>query len=54
MKNIKVAKVCLRSWNLIVGSPARLSRGLNERLRRLLGLNGVPMLEGETPVDHGE
>jgi hypothetical protein len=38
----KVARVCRRSWKDMFGRPARLSRGLKERLRRLEGLMRVP------------
>src|SRR5215210_8740812 len=34
----KVAQVCRRSWKQMSGSPARLRRGLKERLRRFEGL----------------
>ena len=51
LENIRVAKVCRRSWNLISGNPARLSKGLKERLSRLLGLNGVPILDSTFGAD---
>jgi len=38
----RVAHVCRRSWKQMSVSPARLSRGLKERLRRLEGLMRVP------------
>jgi hypothetical protein len=45
--NRMVAHVCLRSWNLIWGSPARLRVGLKLRYMRLLEFVGVPVVEGK-------
>src|SRR5215208_6629470 len=42
-----VAHVCLRSWNLIRGSSARLRIGLKLRYIRLLEFVGVPVEEGK-------
>ena len=44
----RVAQVCLRSWNRIVLSPARISNGLEERLRRFEGLMIVPVSVAKT------
>ncbi len=45
-----VAHVCLRSWNLILGSPALSSSGRNDRLVRFWASRGVPTREANTKL----
>jgi hypothetical protein len=43
LANSSVAQVCRRSWNLMEGSPAFLSRGAKDRFLRLVGFTSVPL-----------
>ena len=41
----RVAHVCRKSWKRTSSNPARLSRGLKDRLSTVLCLKGVPVSE---------
>src|SRR5256886_6475767 len=49
-----VAAVCRRSWNRIVGRPARFSSGRNDRRTRLLLRRGPPRVSQKTRPPRSE